>query len=115
MSESDTDFEMLEKRLSDLNPDELILVMNKTVSHLCTALMPLLSNYALCFRLPVLFLRCSTCTTCPRISAMHRVKELPAWERYDYASELSLVSNDTMYFLARMSIPCAGGDVYQIN
>lgn len=27
MSESDTDFEMLEKRLSDLNPDELILVM----------------------------------------------------------------------------------------
>ena len=26
MTESDSDFEMLEKRLSDLNPDELILV-----------------------------------------------------------------------------------------
>ena len=36
MSESDTDFEMLEKRLSDLNPDELILVMGKAVSQLCS-------------------------------------------------------------------------------
>ena len=31
MSESDTDFEMLERRLSDLNPDELILVMGKAI------------------------------------------------------------------------------------
>ena len=39
MSESDTDFEMLEKRLSDLNPDELILVMDKAVySSFATAL-----------------------------------------------------------------------------
>ena len=28
MTESDSDFEMLEKRLADLNPDELILVSN---------------------------------------------------------------------------------------
>ena len=33
MTESDSDFEMLEKRLSDLNPDELILV---SMVHLCT-------------------------------------------------------------------------------
>lgn len=36
MSESDTDFEMLEKRLSDLNPDELILVMDRTIAYLCS-------------------------------------------------------------------------------
>lgn len=33
MTESDSDFEMLEKRLSDLNPDELILV---SIVHTCT-------------------------------------------------------------------------------
>ena len=32
MTESDADFEMLEKRLSDLNPDELILVCNAAIA-----------------------------------------------------------------------------------
>lgn len=81
MSESDSDFEMLEKRLSDLNPDELILVLDKAVyvsfaTALCTP-----TSKLCCFRLPVPSLRCSTYTTYLRISAMRRVKELLVWER----------------------------------
>ena len=33
MTESDVDFEMLQKRLSDLNPDELILVCTLPAPH----------------------------------------------------------------------------------
>lgn len=37
MTESDTDFEMLEKRLSDLDPDELILVRVCSASHFASS------------------------------------------------------------------------------
>ena len=83
MSESDSDFEMLEKRLSDLNPDELILVTVQLLfPHLCTEYEAIRPQHAVFCRFPVLSHRCSTCTTYLRISVMHRVKGQLAWERY---------------------------------
>ena len=49
MSESDVDFEMLQKRLSDLTPDELILVRAHCL-HPCSALHVVLG----CTGLPIM-------------------------------------------------------------
>ena len=116
MSESDSDFEMLEKRLSDLNPDELILVTARIVSfQLCRTLTVPASKHPSCRRWQVPSLRCSTYTICQRISAMHRVKEQLVWERCDDDAILPSPSLGTCCRQSRCSQFCAGRDVHAFN
>ena len=48
MTESDSDFEMLEKRLADLNPDELILVCGTAVHTQITCCSRIALQHSLC-------------------------------------------------------------------